>query len=132
MSAFNALKYQGLSCFSVMPEFMLKCHPIVGKSYLKVASFLGGDSDDDDGNGGTDEVAEERVVYDRPSGFVMDDGPTLEPGAKVEKARYKPQDRTMEKITGITVREYGNAKHSKVVRFMYSMRSPWLEALFKI
>ena len=31
----NALMDQGLSCFGVMPEFMLKCHPIVGKSYLK-------------------------------------------------------------------------------------------------
>ena len=119
----NALMAQGLCCFSLMPEFMLKCHPIVGKSYFKVASFIGGDSDDDDGNGVTDEIAEEIVVYDRPSEFVMDDSPTLGPGVKVSKARYKPHDRTIEKITGIAVREYGNAKHSKVVRFMCSMRS---------
>lgn len=32
-----SLMDQGLSCSGVMPEFMLKCHPIVGKSYRKVA-----------------------------------------------------------------------------------------------
>ena len=92
----NALMDQGLSCFGVMPEFMLKCHPIVGKSYPKVASFIGGDSDEEDGNEDTDEVGQDRVVYDRPSEFVMEDGPTLGPGVKVAKARYKPQDRAME------------------------------------
>ena len=46
----NALMDQGLSCFGVMHEFMLKGHPIVEKSYLKVASFIGGDSDEKDGS----------------------------------------------------------------------------------
>ena len=114
-----------------MPEFMLKCHPIVGKSYLKVASFIGGDSDGEDGNEAMDEVAEEKVVYDRASEFVMEDGPILGPGVKVVKSKYKPKDRTNEDLTAIAVRENGAVKHSKIVRFMYSMRAPWVETLFK-
>ena len=78
-----------------------------------------------------DEVAEERVVYDRASEFVMEDGPILGPGVKAAKSKYKPQDRSTEDLTAIAIREYGTAKHSKIVRFMYSMRAPWVETLFK-
>ena len=44
-----ALMDQGLSCFGVMPEFMLRCHPIVRSSHLKVLSFIGGDYEDSSG-----------------------------------------------------------------------------------
>lgn len=70
------------------------------------------------------------MEYDRPSEFVMDDEPTLGPGVKMAMARYKQKDRNMEEITGIAVCD-GTTKNSKIVRFMYTMRSPWMETLFK-
>ena len=130
----NALMDQGLSCFGVMPEFVLECHPFVGKSYLKIAPFVDDEEDEDpegeEERGNAEEYDDERVLFDRPNRFVVEDGPTLGPGVSVAKSFYKPKDRGREELTAIAVREYGNAKHSKIIRFMYSMRSPWPESLF--
>ena len=64
------------------------------------------------------------MAYERPSEFVMEDGATLGTGVKVAKSQYKTQERAIQEMTAIAVRDYGTAKRGKIVRFMYSMRSP--------
>ena len=122
------LSSHGLSSIAIMPERYPKCHPFVGKSFLKASRSDDFDEWEEDVNS-DGECAQrndsvEQIVYDRPRSFVINDG--AEMGAIVLTATKKmgASEAPSKEFEAMAVREYENKKKCKTLRFMHSLPAP--------
>jgi hypothetical protein len=132
-----------LGVILVVPEHIIACHPFVGKSFLHAGRSLYRDEDEEeeentsekDDNFGDNEtsrisLSNAAVSWDRPRSFVINDEPKVGPASFYAVKSFRRDSQPLRcPVTAVAVRERGNHKYSKVLRFAYRVSPPLSTAI---
>ena len=120
-----SLLESGSSCVSIVTSTSVKGHPFVARSYL----YLGRVDDSDDEFRMINDVSKTTTVrLDRLTEFVVDDIPNAGLGcARAVKTYGRGQ--IVQKVVALAVRNHGNSKYAKIIRFLHAVLSPMNERL---
>lgn len=133
----------GIGSMVIMPQYLLRCHPFVGRSFVSITRYDDDNideesSEEDDANSCEYQPPISSTSYfvmqnedgsrtvsnnDRRRKFIIDDGPNTGPSVFISnKSLYLGGTGSgRAKTCAVAVREHGNQHFSNTVRFMYSV-----------
>ena len=100
-------------------------HPFVARAYLNPGRV----DDSDDEFGMINDVSKTTTLrLDRPTEFVVDDTPNA--GLVCARAvKTYGRGQKVQKVVALAVRNHGNSKYARIVRFLHAVPSPMHESL---